>query len=180
MKLVLLSGHTPGNRHDWRTKPVEGLRCCVCLHTRYICSLPPVIALYRPPCPFSSPFPPLPSSLLLILKPLISPHLLTPASTPHLLSLSSTFPPSPRSKNHMARVTCNHGQLEEVGDGYTFFWSGRPKAERSDAVVTFAIQNGIVRRLPCLPQGINDCLMSLRLPLRVTSSPPSSVSTLPQ
>ncbi|VDM05684.1 unnamed protein product, partial [Schistocephalus solidus] len=35
-KLVLSSGHTPGNRHDWRAKPGEGFRCCVCLHTRGI------------------------------------------------------------------------------------------------------------------------------------------------
>nr|VZI47973.1 unnamed protein product [Spirometra erinaceieuropaei] len=52
---------------------------------------------------------------------------------------------------------CEQGQLEEVGAGYTFFQSGRPKAERRD---------GIVGRLPCLPQGIKDRLMSLRLPLR--------------
>ncbi|VDL98443.1 unnamed protein product [Schistocephalus solidus] len=58
-----------------------------------------------------------------------------------------------------------HGQLEEVGAGYAFFWSGRPKSERRDTGVTFAIRN-IVGRLPCLPQGINNCLMSLRLPLR--------------
>nr|VZI07399.1 unnamed protein product [Spirometra erinaceieuropaei] len=57
-------------------------------------------------------------------------------------------------------------QLEEVGAGYTFFWSGRPRAERQDAGVVFAIRNDIVGRLPCLPQGINDRLMSLRLPLR--------------
>nr|VZI30788.1 unnamed protein product [Spirometra erinaceieuropaei] len=57
------------------------------------------------------------------------------------------------------------GQLEEVCAGYTFFWSGRPRAERRDAVVAFAIRNDIVGRLPCLPQGINDRLMSLRLPL---------------
>nr|VZI28117.1 unnamed protein product [Spirometra erinaceieuropaei] len=57
------------------------------------------------------------------------------------------------------------GQLEEVGAGYTFFWSGRPKAERRDAGVAFAIRNNIVGRLPSLPQGINDRLMSLRLPL---------------
>nr|VZI50851.1 unnamed protein product [Spirometra erinaceieuropaei] len=57
------------------------------------------------------------------------------------------------------------GQLEEVGVGYTFFWSGRPRAERRDAGVAFAIRTDIVRRLPCLPQGINDRLMSLRLPL---------------
>ncbi|VDL97656.1 unnamed protein product [Schistocephalus solidus] len=56
--------------------------------------------------------------------------------------------------------------MEEVGAGYTFFWSGRPKAERRDAGVAFAIRNDIVGRLPCLPQGINDRLMSLRLPLR--------------
>ncbi|VDL92675.1 unnamed protein product [Schistocephalus solidus] len=57
-------------------------------------------------------------------------------------------------------------QLEEVGAGYTFFWSGRPKEERRDAGVAFAIRNDIVGRLPCLPQGINDRLMSLRLLLR--------------
>nr|VZI33164.1 unnamed protein product [Spirometra erinaceieuropaei] len=57
------------------------------------------------------------------------------------------------------------GQLEEVGAGYTFFWSGRPRAERRDAGVAFAIRTDIVGRLPCLPQGINDRLMSLRPPL---------------
>nr|VZI32818.1 unnamed protein product [Spirometra erinaceieuropaei] len=57
------------------------------------------------------------------------------------------------------------GQLEEVCAGYTFSWSGRPRAERRDAGVAFAIRNDIVGRLPCLPQGINNHLMSLRLPL---------------
>nr|VZH99654.1 unnamed protein product [Spirometra erinaceieuropaei] len=58
------------------------------------------------------------------------------------------------------------GQLKEVGAGYIFFWSVRPKAERRDTGVAFAIRNDIVGRLPCLPQGINDLLMSLRLPFR--------------
>nr|VZI16231.1 unnamed protein product [Spirometra erinaceieuropaei] len=58
------------------------------------------------------------------------------------------------------------GQLQEVGAGYTFFWSGRHRAELRDAGVAFAIRTDIVGRLPCLPQGINDRLMSLRLPLR--------------
>nr|VZI50136.1 unnamed protein product [Spirometra erinaceieuropaei] len=57
------------------------------------------------------------------------------------------------------------GQLEEVGASYTFFWSGRPRAERRDAGVAFAIRNDIVGRLPCFSQGINDRLMSLRLSL---------------
>ncbi|VDM01798.1 unnamed protein product [Schistocephalus solidus] len=42
----------------------------------------------------------------------------------------------------------------------------RPKAERRDAGVAFAIRKDIVGCLPCLPQGINDHLMSLHLPLR--------------
>nr|VZI02803.1 unnamed protein product [Spirometra erinaceieuropaei] len=58
------------------------------------------------------------------------------------------------------------GGGEGVGVGYAFFWSGRPKARRRDAGVAFAIRNDIVGRLLCLPQGINDRLMSLRLPLQ--------------
>ncbi|VDM02908.1 unnamed protein product [Schistocephalus solidus] len=57
------------------------------------------------------------------------------------------------------------GQLEEVGAGYTIFWSGQPKAERRDAGVASDIRNDIVGRLPCLPQGINNCLTSLRVSL---------------
>ncbi|BHF73140.1 hypothetical protein SprV_0401621600 [Sparganum proliferum] len=45
------------------------------------------------------------------------------------------------------------GHLEEEGYGYTFFWSGRSKAEPRDASVAFAIRNDIVRRLSCLPHG---------------------------
>ncbi|BHF76542.1 hypothetical protein SprV_0501964000 [Sparganum proliferum] len=56
------------------------------------------------------------------------------------------------------------GQLDEVRAGCAF-WSGRPRAERRKAGVAFASRKDIVRRLPCLPQGINDRLMSLRLHL---------------
>nr|VZI07656.1 unnamed protein product [Spirometra erinaceieuropaei] len=49
------------------------------------------------------------------------------------------------------------GQLEEVNTDGTFFWSGRSKAE---AGVTFPIRSGILGRLFCLTQGINDCAMS--------------------
>ncbi|BHF75855.1 hypothetical protein SprV_0501895200 [Sparganum proliferum] len=54
------------------------------------------------------------------------------------------------------------GQVEEVGASYTFFWSSRHKAEGEDADVAFAIRNDIAGRLPCLPYGINKCLMSFR------------------
>uniref|UniRef100_A0A183SPL3 Endo/exonuclease/phosphatase domain-containing protein n=1 Tax=Schistocephalus solidus TaxID=70667 RepID=A0A183SPL3_SCHSO len=58
------------------------------------------------------------------------------------------------------------GQLDKVGAVYTLFWSGRPKAERCDAGVAFAIRKNLVGHPPCLPQGINDRLMNLRLSLR--------------
>ncbi|VDL92198.1 unnamed protein product [Schistocephalus solidus] len=71
---------------------------------------------------------------------------------------------------HQPTPTGDHnesvGQLEEVAAGYNFFWSGRPKAERRDAGVAFSIRNDIMGRMPCLPQGINDRLMSLNLPFR--------------
>ncbi|BHF70088.1 hypothetical protein SprV_0301313800 [Sparganum proliferum] len=58
------------------------------------------------------------------------------------------------------------GQLEEAVFRSTFFCSAHPSAERRDAGVAFALRKDIVRRLSCLPQGINDRLMSLRLHLR--------------
>ncbi|BHF64453.1 hypothetical protein SprV_0200745800 [Sparganum proliferum] len=73
-----------------------------------------------------------------------------------------------RYKMDVAAITetqfSEQGQLE-MGAGYTL-WSSRPRAERRDAGVYFAIPNDIVGRLPCLPQGINDRPMSLHLPLR--------------
>ncbi|VDM00116.1 unnamed protein product, partial [Schistocephalus solidus] len=66
---------------------------------------------------------------------------------------------------------CNHpnplvGSAGEGGCRLHLLLERPAKAKRRDAGVAFAIQNDIVGRLPCLPQGINDCLMSFRLPLR--------------
>ena len=57
------------------------------------------------------------------------------------------------------------GEIKEVGAGYTFFWSGRKTEERREAGVGFAIKSDLVGKLTGLPNGINDCLMTLRLPL---------------
>ena len=57
------------------------------------------------------------------------------------------------------------GLLKEVGAGYTFFWSGRKKEERHGTGVGFAIKSHLVSKLSGLPKGINDRLMTLRLPL---------------
>ena len=57
------------------------------------------------------------------------------------------------------------GLWKEVGAGYTFFWNGRKKEERREAGVGFTIKSHLVSKLPRLPKGINDRLMTLRLPL---------------
>ena len=57
------------------------------------------------------------------------------------------------------------GLLKEVGNGYTFFWSGRKKEERREAGVGFAIKSHLVSKLSGVPKDINDRLMILRLPL---------------
>ncbi|VDL87149.1 unnamed protein product, partial [Schistocephalus solidus] len=139
---VLPSGHTLGNSHDRRAKTGGGLRCCVCLHTR-----PLTLAVWN-----------------------VRSLLDNPRS--HRLERRTALVTRelPRYKVDIAALSetrfSEQGRLEEVGAGYTFFWSGRPKAEQRDADVAFAIRNDIVGRLPCMPQDINDRLMSLRLPLR--------------
>ncbi|BHF84903.1 hypothetical protein SprV_1002805500 [Sparganum proliferum] len=170
LRWALLSGHTPGNRLDRRAKPGEGaLRLCR------------VHSLLRTP-------------LDGWLDETLRRHRRDEAlpdwqgELAHSGSLECSFPlDNPRSKRPERRTALvarelarykvdiaalsetrfsEQGQLEEVGVGYTFFWSGRPRTERRDAGVAFAIRNDIVGRLPCLPQDINDRLMSLRLPLR--------------
>ena len=57
------------------------------------------------------------------------------------------------------------GELCERGTGYTFFWSGRKPEERREAGVGFAVKTALVSKLEGPPTGVNDRLMTLRLPL---------------
>jgi len=59
----------------------------------------------------------------------------------------------------------DQGELSETGSGYTFFWSGRSSDERREAGVGFAIKSVLVKKLSGLPKGINDRLMTMKLPL---------------
>ena len=65
----------------------------------------------------------------------------------------------------MRLALVEEGLLKEVGAGYTFFWSGRKKEERREAGVGFAIKSHLVSKLSGLQKGINDRLISLKLPL---------------
>ena len=57
------------------------------------------------------------------------------------------------------------GLLKEVGAGYTLFWNGRKERKAAEAGVGFDIKSHLVSRLSGLPKGINDRLVTLRLPL---------------
>ena len=57
------------------------------------------------------------------------------------------------------------GQLSEVRAGYTYFWIGRKQDERREAEVCFAIKSNLVNKLVLPLRGINDRLMTVRLPL---------------
>lgn len=57
------------------------------------------------------------------------------------------------------------GQLTEQASGYTFFWIGRSQDEWQEAGVGFAIKSDLVNKLASAPKGINDRLMTARLPL---------------
>ncbi|VDL92280.1 unnamed protein product [Schistocephalus solidus] len=81
--LSLPSGHTTGNRHDWRAKPDNPRSNRPERRTALVTR---ELARYKV----------------------------------DIAALSETRSSEP-------------GQLEEMGSGYTFFWSGRPKSERRDA-----------------------------------------------
>ncbi|BHF76002.1 hypothetical protein SprV_0501910000 [Sparganum proliferum] len=57
------------------------------------------------------------------------------------------------------------GQLQEMGTGCIFYWGRCPKTELHDFSFAFAVLSDFGKRLNCLPQNINDRIMSLRLPL---------------
>nr|VZI26115.1 unnamed protein product [Spirometra erinaceieuropaei] len=74
-------------------------------------------------------------------------------------------PPPPRAPINRLEGQCEERQTKRRMTLVAREVAGY-KAERRDAGVAFAIRNDIVGRLPCLPQGINNRLMNLRLPLQ--------------
>ena len=52
----------------------------------------------------------------------------------------------------------------EVSSGFTIFWVGKPKDEKRDGGVGFAIRTTVIGQLEC-PCSINDLIMKLRVPV---------------
>ena len=59
----------------------------------------------------------------------------------------------------------DEGSLEEIGTGYTFFWSGLPTVSRRIHGVGFAVRTALLQSNQESPIAIDERLMTLRLPL---------------
>ena len=57
------------------------------------------------------------------------------------------------------------GSLKEHGAGYTFYWSGKPAAEKRLSGVGFMVKDCIASKLEHLPTGHSDRIISMHLPL---------------
>ena len=57
------------------------------------------------------------------------------------------------------------GSLTEVGEGYTFFWQGLPSEQHRIHGVGFAVRTSLLSSIPSTPEGINERLITWRIPL---------------
>ena len=64
------------------------------------------------------------------------------------------------------------GNLTEIVGGYAFFWSGRSREEQREVGVVFAITTTHVLKLASIPEGLNDRLMKMQLPLGQKTNAP--------
>ena len=67
-------------------------------------------------------------------------------------------------------------ELTEKSSGYSFFWSGRAPDDKRKAGSGYAIKTSLVNKLACLLKGVNDCLMTMRLPLHHGKNPAIIIS----
>ena len=59
----------------------------------------------------------------------------------------------------------DEGSLEEMGNGYTFFWSGLPNDASRIHGVGFAVRTALLKSTQKFPIAIDERLMTQRLPL---------------
>ena len=64
------------------------------------------------------------------------------------------------SETHLS----DEDQLTAVNSGFTIIWVGKPKCEKREGEVGFAIRSTLIDQLEC-PTSINDRIMKLRVPL---------------
>ena len=57
-------------------------------------------------------------------------------------------------------------QMEEIGEGYTIFWTGKSVEEHRQSGVSFAIKSHIARSLSSFPKGVNDRIMILLIDIQ--------------
>ena len=79
----------------------------------------------------------------------------------HLLLLLNL----PGIKLTLLRDQAGRQERAEKSSGYSFFWSGCVPDDKRKAGVGYAIKTSLVGKLACPPKGVNDHLMTMRLPL---------------
>ena len=57
------------------------------------------------------------------------------------------------------------GEGNVSDEGYTFFWKGKPHGSKKESGVAFAVKTSLLSYLEKLPCGINDLILSMRVPL---------------
>ncbi|MGL5708402.1 MAG: endonuclease/exonuclease/phosphatase family protein, partial [Aeromonas sp.] len=57
----------------------------------------------------------------------------------------------------------DHGKLSEVGEGYTFYWTGHPENERREHGVGFAVADQVKNSMVGEPVGVNPRIMKMRI-----------------
>ena len=57
------------------------------------------------------------------------------------------------------------GELTEKSSCYSFFWSGYAPNDKHETGVGYAIKTSLIGKLASPTKGVNDCLMTMRLPL---------------
>ena len=57
------------------------------------------------------------------------------------------------------------GSLTEAGEGYTFFWKGLPAGAQRNYGVAFAVKTALLSSIPQSPTGLNERLISWRIPI---------------
>lgn len=57
-------------------------------------------------------------------------------------------------------------KITKVGDGYTFFWSGKTPDESRETGVGFAVGTFLIKKLEAPPKGISDQLMVMMILLK--------------
>ena len=60
----------------------------------------------------------------------------------------------------------DEGSFQEVSNGFTLLWSGKPSTDKRLSGVVFMVRNSITSKLETSPTYHSDCIIHMRLPMK--------------